>query len=49
MKKLMQSILKLAAVAAAVWMLAALAARALDNELDAHTHEAFGAEYDPAE
>jgi len=49
MKKAMKTLAAWAAVAAAVWALMALAARALDGECDAHSHAAFGAEYDPAE
>ncbi len=40
---------KLAVIAAGMAILAALAGAALDNELDAHAREAFGAAYDPAE
>ncbi len=49
MRTILTSLCRFAAIAAAVFALAALAGRALDTELDAHTHDAFGAEYDPAE
>ena len=49
MTRLIHAFVKLAAISLAVFSLAWLAVRALDSELDAHSHAAFGAEYDPAE
>lgn len=47
MRKALRTLAAWAAAAAAVWALMALAARALDGESAAHSHAAFGAEYDP--
>ena len=49
MDSIISSLCKFAALAAAVFALAALAGRVLDTELDAHSHAAFGSAYDPAD
>lgn len=49
MASIIESLCKFAAMAAAVFALAALAGRAIDAECDAHSHTAFGAAYDPAD
>ena len=48
MHSILASICKFAAIAAAVFALAALAGRAVDAECDAHSHAAFGAASAPA-
>ena len=48
-RRILTSMAQWALVALLAWGFAALAGRALDNELDAHSHAAFGAAYDPAD
>ncbi len=49
MRRILKSMAQYALLALLAAAFAALAARALDSELDAHAHAAFGAEFDPAE